>query len=169
VSDKHRRVKKLEAKMPKPRDEEYFRDQIIYRLMLAIIGELGDAQAPSFVPGVVNGGPSYAEQEYGKAYTVRQLHELAIRRALDRLEEIARTPTGNSRGDLTPYLDPEDLTPEGRENLAQMFLESFRRHHEEEGGSWDDINRHERSRREAEAEANRRVQEEEWNVRYEPK
>jgi hypothetical protein len=160
-ADKHRRLGKLEASIPKPVDENYYKEQIAYRLLGAITGELGNVSAPTFVPGVVNGGPSLAAQEFGEDYTVGQWYEFAIRRAVDRLEEVARKPYGNSMGDLTPYLEPEDLTPEGRERLVQVFVAHFK---EDRGENWDDANRHYRRKVEAEEEENRRAKEQEWKL-----
>ena len=159
--DKHSRIKNLETTTPKRKTEQEIRRDILYRLNMTITDELGQVQAPVFITGKGNGGPSYAAQEFGEDYTVGQCYELAVRRAVARLEEVARKPVGISTGDLTAYLEEDDLTPEGREALARVFIEHRKR---SRGANWDKTNRHYLRKQERAAEENRRAKEEEWRT-----
>jgi hypothetical protein len=71
------------------------------------------------------------EQELCEAgHSTREILEEAVREVVERdIERVYRHGVGTDLEDLTPYLEEEDLSPEGKENLVQ-FLADF---YEEQG------------------------------------
>lgn len=141
-------MRKLEAtSTPREDERERIKRGMRQRIRMAIVDERGNVLAPRFVPGKVNGGPLLLEELYGPAGTYGQQHELAIRRVLfDRLEVLS--PGFVTMEDFLPYIDPEDLTPEGRERLAGTWIEATKEgciH--ERGMAWDEVDKWERERR----------------------
>jgi hypothetical protein len=148
MDSKRRRMRKLEAtSTPREDERERIKRGMRQRIRMAIVDERGNVLAPRFVPGKVNGGPLLLEELYGPAGTYGQQHELAIRRVLfDRLEVLS--PEFVTMEDFLPYIDPEDLTPEGRERLAGTWIEATKEgciH--ERGMAWDEVDKWERERR----------------------
>ena len=141
-------MRNLEAtSTPREDERERIKRGMRQRIRMAIVDERGNVLAPRFVPGKVNSGPLLLEELYGPAGTYGQQHELAIRRVLfDRLEVLS--PGFVTMEDFLPYIDPEDLTPEGRERLAGTWIEATKEgciH--ERGMAWDEVAKWERERR----------------------
>jgi hypothetical protein len=67
--------------------------------------------------------PPEAERLWGPNYTRAQCYEEAVRRVFDNLEELLARDMFND-GVLLPYVDPEYLTPEGKERLRQQWIEA---------------------------------------------
>jgi hypothetical protein len=149
MASKRRRMRKLEAtSTPREDERERIKRGMLQRIRMAIVDERGNVLTPRFVPGKVNGGPLLLEELYGPAGTYGQQHELAIRRVFfDRLEEVL-SPGFVTMEDFLPYIDPEDLTPEGRERLAGTWIEATKEgciH--ERSMAWDEVDKWERERR----------------------
>jgi hypothetical protein len=129
-------------------DREEKRREIRRRISLGVLDELGKVRAPRFVRGQREPGPPLVEELFGEAWTPAQQHELAIRRAFDRLEEIL-APGFVTMDDYRSYVDDEDLAPEGRSRLAHAWLEAQRLRREDAGEPWDEPNRWYRKRSES--------------------
>jgi hypothetical protein len=156
-----RRIKNLEAASPPPEDLGEIKHKMFKRVRMAILDEYARIRAPRHIPGQKNPkdriGPPLVVELYGPAYTTGQFHELATRRAVfDRLEECLSSGFITSE-DFTQYLEPEDLTPEGREKLVQTLIGLEKEWLESQGIEWDEVNRWERERRE-------KALREEWEV-----
>jgi hypothetical protein len=149
-----RRLDRLESEGPSPDDEERIKAAIRERIMMAYLDEKASLMAPGF-RRAKKAEDRRLEPEavrlWGRAYTEGQLAEEALRRVFAKLEEVLRKPSGNT-GDLLQYVTPEELTPEAKERMCQLWIEGKKLRIEEQGGSWDEVNRFERERREKEGE-----------------
>lgn len=165
ANSKHRRIlKRGEDLVGTPEgNQDRIRRAMMQRVWCGIADELSAVRAPTAAPGQKKWkrGPSILEQTYGEDYTLGQHYELAIHRAVGRLEELMR-PGYVTQEDLRPHLDKEDLSEEGRREFADRLIRAKQRHLRETGGElrWDALNKKARKRRQDDHDA----REQEWRL-----
>jgi hypothetical protein len=123
VSEKNkRRLEALEAGTPRPPSREELVRAICVRIIMFIGEEASELRAPRFQRAKDPQDrvlPPEAERLWGPDYTRAQCYEEAVRRVFDNLEDILSRPYGTD-GNLLPFMDPEDLTPEGKARFREM-------------------------------------------------